>query len=792
MCGILRKVFDSVTDAIFLHDPESGKIVEVNRRACDLFGYPFEQMVQMSVSELSVGIAPFTQEEALALIRGAELGKNKTFEWQAKDISGRIFWVSCTICRVEQDGTELVLVTARDIDEMKKNSERLAESEEKFRAFFEQSMDAVVVIDPATGKMTAFNRPAHENLGYSREEFAGFTLSDFEAAESSTEVHEHIAKILSEGQGDFATRHRHKDGRILDVRVNARALKLGGKQQILSTWHDITPLLEAQRSIKKQEEHYKALSTMFRLMADNMPDMLWAKDMNCRFLFANQAICDRLLFAKDTEEPIGRDDLYFALRTRAEQPDNPKWHTFGELCQNSDLVVIEDQEARRFDEYGTVRGEYLFLDVFKAPIFDDAGTMIGTVGCGRDVTREKQLEAENEQMLQEKKAIQEKLNEARKMEAIGLMAGGVAHDLNNILSGVVSYPELISMQLPADSPLQESLQIIQQSGKRAAAVVGDLLTVARGVASEKKVVDLKTLLRSHLDNSRQCGLADRFPTVKLTLDLPDESATVRCSPVHVKQCLANLLVNAAEALEGEGAILLALRHQYLERPLLGKNYVDRGEYVVLSVQDDGHGMQEADIERIFEPFYSKKMMGRSGTGLGLAIVWNTMQDHGGGVTVTSSEEGILFELYFPLCREQLTEEGSDQEDEGSIQGNGETILVVDDEEMQRRIAGELLQSLGYRVKRAGSGEDALQYLKDHAVELVLLDMVMDPGMNGRETYEQILLLHPGQHAVIASGYAETEEVTKAQALGAGSFVGKPYSRVQLGRVIKKELARSCL
>jgi CheY-like chemotaxis protein len=204
------------------------------------------------------------------------------------------------------------------------------------------------------------------------------------------------------------------------------------------------------------------------------------------------------------------------------------------------------------------------------------------------------------------------------------------------------------------------------------------------------------------------------------------------------------------------------------------------------VADTGSGISSVDIDHIFEPFYSKKVMGRSGTGLGLAVVWSAVQDHNGYIDISTSDQGTRFDIYFPASRE-LVDDGKEQITLQDLQGKGQTVLVVDDEATQRDIATSLLTKLGYQPSSVSSGEEAVAYLKTHKVDLLVLDMIMDPGMNGRKTYEQIISLHPGQKAIIASGFSETDEVKKAHNLGAGIFIKKPYTINQLGKAVKQEL-----
>jgi PAS domain S-box-containing protein len=387
----------------------------------------------------------------------------------------------------------------------------------------------------------------------------------------------------------------------------------------------------------------------------------------------------------------------------------------------------------------------------------------------------------------ERKELELKLARSRKMEALGLLAGGVAHDLNNILGGIVSLPDLLIHELPGDHEACAMLETIKESGTRAAAVVADLMTMARGVASAREVVLLNDVVQSYLLSGEYQALKTHHPGVAVKTHLDVDLFAIKASTVSVKQALINLVVNAAEAIERSGTIRISTRNQHVERPLRGYDDVRVGEYAVLRVEDDGPGISPEHLDRIFEPFFTSKKLGRSGTGLGLAIVWNAVQDLDGYIDVQSSPRGTTFELYFPITREVAPARA--QVSWTDLVGSGERILVVDDEAQQRAIACKMLRSLGYQPEAVPSGEQALEYVKGHPVDLVVLDMIMDPGMSGRQTYEQIVRLRPGQKAIIASGYAETEDVRAAQVLGAGEYVKKPYTLEKLGRSVKLELSK---
>jgi CheY-like chemotaxis protein len=239
-----------------------------------------------------------------------------------------------------------------------------------------------------------------------------------------------------------------------------------------------------------------------------------------------------------------------------------------------------------------------------------------------------------------------------------------------------------------------------------------------------------------------------------------------------------------------GKIIISSRNIYLDTPLKRYEQIEEGEYVEIEVSDTGIGMSKTDIENIFEPFYTRKKMGRSGSGLGMSVVWGTVKDHSGYIDIKSSEgQGTTISLYFPATRETLKED-STEEPIVKYKGRGESILVIDDAVEQRKIATILLMKLGYSVASVSSGEEALEYLKNHSADLLVLDMIMDPGMDGLETYKRIIKRNPNQKAIIASGYSETEHVKEAQKLGAKQYVKKPYTLEKIGMAIRQELDRS--
>ena len=411
--------------------------------------------------------------------------------------------------------------------------------------------------------------------------------------------------------------------------------------------------------------------------------------------------------------------------------------------------------------------------------------------------RERSLRDMNEELRQEiatrkveaseKLTLERKLQQSQKMEALGTLAGGVAHDLNNILSGIVNYPELMLMDLPENSPLRKPLTTIKESGEKAAVVVQDLLTLARRGIAAQEAMNVNEVILRYLNSPEYEALKSNHPDIRTDTDLAEDLFTIRGSPFHLFKAIMNLVSNAAEAMPDGGTISLRTENRYVDKPISGYDDVVEGDYVVLRITDTGIGIPDEDLNRIYEPFFTKKVMGTSGSGLGMAVVWGTVKDHQGYIDVQSVEsEGTTFKLYFPVGMEQAAETKipSDLKD---LEGNGESVLIVDDMEDQREIARSMLARLGYRPDSVASGEEALRYVREKKPDLLLLDMIMRPGMDGLETYQEILGIHPGLKAVIASGFSETDRVKQAQRLGAGRYIRKPYSLKQLGIAIKEQL-----
>jgi PAS domain S-box-containing protein len=520
-------------------------------------------------------------------------------------------------------------------------------------------------------------------------------------------------------------------------------------------------------------EKLQSSERKYRDLVENANSIILRMDKNGKIIFFNEFA--QRFFGYSEAEIIGENAANIILPPL--EPNGLNFKKLSESLQSDPErpVVSENQTQTR-------SGEEVWIAWTYKPIFNDTGEFIEILCIGNDITELKGAS-------QEKEELRIQLQRAQKMEAIGTLAGGVAHDLNNILSGIVSYPELLLMDLKPDSPLRKPILTIQKSGEKAAAIVQDLLTLARRGVETTEVVNLNTIVSEYLLSPEHARLELNHPNITIEQHLDPDLLNILGSPVHLSKTVMNLVSNAAEAMLDGGTLVLTTENRHMDRVKSGFDEIDKGDYATLVVEDNGIGISPEDMERIFEPFYTKKTMGRSGTGLGMAVVWGAVKDHRGYIDIRSKEgKGTEITLYFPITRKVFAQEA----ELASIQdfmGKGESILVVDDILEQRQIATQMLKKLGYTVTDMPSGEEAVKYLHDHSADLLVLDMIMEPGIDGLETYKKILQIHPGQKSIIASGYSESTRVKEAQLLGAGAYIKKPYLLEKIGRAIRNELDR---
>jgi PAS domain S-box-containing protein len=519
---------------------------------------------------------------------------------------------------------------------------------------------------------------------------------------------------------------------------------------------------DALSLMKRSERNLNSIIT-------TIPDIVFRLDTNGRIIFISLAITK---YNKQPEELIGRHILDLVSpedKTAADYRVNER-RTGKRATFNLEIRLLLSTASKPNaveERYFSVSAE----GIYSQPV-PNANSFLGTQGIARDIDHNKHLENQ--------------LERSKKLEAIGSLAAGVAHDLNNILSGIVSYPDLLLLDLPPDSPMRDMVKSIQQSGERAAAIVQDMLTIARRGVKTQDIINVNNTIKEYLETLEFKKVLDSHTNIEICTQLSDDVMNIKGSAFHLLKVITNLVRNATEAMPSGGTVLVSTRNRYLDTTLHLYETIPEGEYVRVRIQDDGVGIKADDLSRIFEPFYSKKSMDQSGSGLGMTVVWSTVKDHCGYVDVQSAEgEGTRFDLYFPVTREERGHLDTRVVLEDYL--GTETVLVVDDIAEQRDIAVRMLSKLGYSVASASSGEEAVALVHERPVDIIVLDMVMLPGMDGFETFQRIRQTHPSQKAIIASGYAESERVKTMLTMGAGAFIRKPYSLEKIGLAVRRAL-----
>ena len=666
--------------------------------------------------------------------------------------------------RVEERTAELYMANLQLASEMEvreRSENALRESEGKLNAMFQSISDDMVMVDRDLNISWA-NEKAREAFGPMLESRKCYkALCDREEP-----CEPHPCLVLRAFQDERVhrgeTKMINRRGQELYFHCSANVALRDEQDRpsaVLAILRDITDMKKAERALSESEKKYR---TLFEDSMEAMSITRGGKiiDVNPAWLKLHGYENRREVLARDVIEFIHPDDRAILTDRRASWP-------------NHEYRSYQIRDVRK-------DGSIVDTDIYSSRI--SLGGQDAILTTIRDITEKKQTE-------REKKALEERLSRSEKMEAIGTLAGGVAHDLNNILGGIVGYPELILMDLPENSPYRKGVLAIKNSGEKAAAIVQDMLTLARRGVAVMEPVNMNDIISDYLRSPEFAKLKSFHPQVKVEDDLEEEILPILGSPVHLSKVVMNLVSNAAEAMPCGGNITVETANRYVDTSIRGYDHVCEGEYIVVRVADTGIGIAQKDISKIFEPFYTKKVMGRSGTGLGMAVVWGTVKDHNGYIDIQSEEgKGTTFTIYFPVNRKAAGKEEKKIYIENYI-ARGETVAVVDDVAEQREIASAMLRKLGYSITALPSGEEAVEFLKGNTADLVILDMIMDPGIDGLETYQRVKEMRPGQKAIIVSGFAETDRVKEAQRLGAGQYIKKPYTLEKIAVAVRTELDR---
>ncbi|MBN2711934.1 MAG: PAS domain S-box protein [Planctomycetes bacterium] len=524
----------------------------------------------------------------------------------------------------------------------------------------------------------------------------------------------------------------------------------GALEYIIGTAHDVTERKRAEHLAVDREQR-------LRVTLNSIGDGVIATDINRKITQINP-VAERLT-GWHRDDAIGRDlnDVFSIISTDTRLTDMDPVQSVlstGETIHldNQTVLVRRDDNKRRIADS-------------VAPIRDEDGHVVGVVLVFRDVT--------------EDLALQEQLRQSQKLEAIGQLAGGVAHDFNNMLGGIFGLAELLSPHVSGNDLARKYLDLILETANRAAGLTESLLVFSRRQPTASTAIDVHDSINSALDLLR--NTTDR--RIVITASLEAESCRVVADPPQMQSAILNLCINAVHAMPEGGEIQISTQTTVLDKHYCLASTFDLvpGEYLQINIRDTGHGISAENLSRIFDPFFTTKEVGH-GTGLGLAAVYGAIQKHHGAITVYSEEGvGTNFQILLPLAHDApVSPEKASPE---PVRGIGR-ILVVDDEPVMRMTAQDILEDLGYSVLLAENGKQALEQYRQEAdnIDLVILDMIM-PEMNGRDCFHAIREIRPDARVLLSSGFAPDEDIEKMQNSGLMGFVRKPYRLVALSQQV---------
>ncbi|MFQ5674398.1 MAG: PAS domain S-box protein [bacterium] len=603
----------------------------------------------------------------------------------------------------------------------------------------------VIYIHSLDGKILRINNALTNALAYTKKEFVGKSLKDFMDEKYHDRVDFYLDEVKKNGESSGLIYMKHKSGqeRIFQY-INSIIEKNGKAVAVRGIARDVTEQKKGEKELRDSEERYRRL-----LRHSPLP---MAVHSGGKWVYANES-AKELVGARDTNEIIGKYILDFVppeLRQKAKKKIRAN------LLAGRRVFALEET-IHRLDKVE------LRVELVAIPIVYQ-GRRAGQVVI-RDIT--------------DQQRIQDELARAQRLETAGRLAGQIAHDFNNLLAPLTAYPTLIREGLAAGQDIIEFIDEMESAAVKIAEINQQLLALGRRGHYTTELIDLNELIQS-------LSVIQSLPkAVGIDLNLASDLFLIKGGRAQLTRALTNLLLNASEAMQGVGTLSIKTRNVYLEEAFSGYQTIEQGEYVRVDIADTGCGIDAEIANRIFEPFFTTKEMDRlRGSGLGLSVVHGVVEDHDGFLDFESKRhEGTVFSLYFPICRDALPDVAGQN---GFPRGHGEKILFVDDDPTQRTVSLQLLQRLGYQVNAVSSGEEAVSFLRKQPQDLLILDMVMD-GIDGTETYRQVLEFHSEQKAIILSGFAMSQRVREAQVLGAGTFVLKPIAPRVLAKAIRKEL-----
>lgn len=737
-----RTLAEQAADAFLVHD-ETGRILEVNRRACESLGYSREELLQKRITDLEQDHDQTALEQILRLLPE---GGARTLIGLHQRKNGSRFPVEVRLSSFQSDGRRLFHALCRDITERK----RTADSLELFRTLVDRVNDAIEVNDPETGQFLDLNEKVCADLGYTREEMLSLTVMDVDPSMIPDAFKACKEKLWNTGSLTMESVRRRKNGTTFPVEVNMKWVWLN-RDYMVAVVRDVSERKKSEAALRKNEE-------LFRSLIENGSDLITV--LNAHGVIRFQSPSSERLMGYTPEQLVGQncfsyihpDDVPRVQRALAQGLANPGLQVPAEL---------------RFRHQN---GEWRTLQAIGRSIPGQAEEGFVVVNS-RDISDTRKLE--------------EQFRQSQKMEAVGQLAGGVAHDLNNILTVVQIQLDLLKIGTPLEPAQMESILDIEKASRRAADLTRQLLMFGRRSAALKANLDLNAVV-TNITKMIQRILGE---DIGIHISYAPRPLPVHADAGMMEQVLMNLAVNSRDAMPQGGRLVIETSVVELDEFAAAQRPQARpGRFACLSVSDTGRGISPEILPRIFEPFFTTKDVGK-GTGLGLATVFGIAQQHNGWINAYSEVgNGSTFRLYLPLLTAAPNAEVEVQP-AGNVRGGNETILLVEDEQSLRVLTREVLTRLGYRVLEATTGLTALDVWKEHRQEirLLLTDLVMPDGISGRDLAKQLGEADPQLKVIYTSGYSRDIAGHNFPLQDGINFLSKPFQAAKLAQTV-----RNCL
>jgi len=749
-----REQTDLLPESIFEMDTD-GRLTFINQSAIENFRYT-EDDLKKGLNAFDM-IVPEERERAIgnSIIR-LKGEKPETNDFTALRKDGSTFPSLIRVAPILRDNKHVgfrgVVI---NISDRIKAEKVLMDSEDRYRSIVENSNQGIVVVDE-NYRLEYVNDKMCQLLGFTRDEMTGqdfriyIDQSCSKLVDKNYQLRQSGAPVPSSYEACLVRKNETK----IFVEISSTViLSLTGEKRTVAQILDITDRKKAEVDLRDSEVKYRSI-------LENIEEVFYEVNLKGDITYVNDAVEKLLGYSR--EELIGLNNRDYTSPETAKR----MFGVFNDVYNTGKSSKINDFEVITKD------GSIKLLEISTFLIIDQDGNKTGFRGLIRDVSE--RIRAENE-----KKKLESQFYQAQKMEAIGTLAGGIAHDINNILMGIQGNASIVLMDIETSDPNYEKLKNIESYVISGSNLTKQLLGFARSGKYNVTATDLNELVK------KTSGMFGRTKKeIRIKTRFQDGIWLVEVDQSQIDQVLLNIYVNAWQAMPAGGDLYLDVKNIIIDEGYIKTYRINPGRYVRISITDTGVGMDDTVRQRIFDPFFTTKEMGR-GTGLGLASAYGIIKNHGGFINVYSEiGKGTTFNIYLPVSDKKEINE-TIEPTETIIKGSG-TILFVDDEEMIISLGKEILEKLGYNVLLANGGGDALQVYKNNRgkIDLVILDMIM-PDLSGNIVFEKMREIDPDVRVLLSSGYSINGQAAEIIKKGCCGFIQKPFNIIKLSNIIDK-------